>query len=403
MKTKIITLLLFTFLANFHLKAQNCAYSDLYGWATQGSGCTGGQGGSTVEVKTLSDLKTQASKSGKLIILVNGKINGSFSISSNKTVIGLPGSSVAGISISGQSNIIVRNLIVRQGKCDTYDDCKSGSDAVSLNNAKNVWLDHLDVADGQDGNCDITNGSDLVTVSWCKFSYTYEKEHAFSNLNGSADDLSGDVGKLNITFHHNWWADRIMERQPRVRYGKIHVANNLYTSQKANYLVGVGMTAKVLVEGNVMKATGTAISIFPNGSASDIVTRNNVGPADANTYNGTAFTPPYKMPIEDPSDALESILKSCAGATLADPRTVNSMEVEVIDEKMAIYPNPCRDVLHLTKGEELKGEIADLQGQRMMSFEQVADLDVSHLRPGMYFVRYQRGEEVFVAPIQKME
>ena len=59
-----------------------------------------------------------------------------------------------------------------------------------------VWLDHLDVLDGEDGNADITKKSDFVTISWTKFRYTDKsypsgtsgKSHRFSNLLGGSDN-----------------------------------------------------------------------------------------------------------------------------------------------------------------------------------------------------------------------
>ena len=97
--------------------------------------------------------------------------------------------------------------------------------------AQHVWFDHCDISDGTDGNLDITNGSDFVTISWTKFHYTPRTDpsgndstgaegHRFSNLIGSADNVPGDVGHLNITWHHDWWADNVNQRMPRSRPGR---------------------------------------------------------------------------------------------------------------------------------------------------------------------------------------
>jgi pectate lyase len=73
-----------------------------------------------------------------------------------------------------------------------------------------------------DGELDITNGSDLVTVSWNVF-----KEHSKTSLNGSSDTASGDNGKIRSTFHHNYFYN-VEERVPRDRFGKIDVYDNFY-------------------------------------------------------------------------------------------------------------------------------------------------------------------------------
>ena len=75
--------------------------------------------------------------------------------------------------------------------------------------------------------------------------------HHFSNLVGGGDQATGDAGHLRVTWHHNWWADNVVERQPRVRFGQNHLYNNLWTSNGDNYCVGVGFNSNVLTENNV--------------------------------------------------------------------------------------------------------------------------------------------------------
>src|SRR6185503_7659822 len=120
-----------------------------------------------------------------------------------------------------------RNLKVVGRNCqDAPQDCSAGEDAISVNGgAQHLWFDHLDVSDGSDGNLDITQGSDFVTVSWSKFSYSSMRTdpmagtsgHRFSNLVGASDTDPSDVNHLNITWHHNWWAQNVNQRMPRTR------------------------------------------------------------------------------------------------------------------------------------------------------------------------------------------
>ncbi len=62
--------------------------------------------------------------------------------------------------------------------------------------------------------------------------------------------MTGDRGRLRVTFHHNWWAEGVIERMPRVRFGEIHLFNNYYSSSGNNYAIGAGVEAKVVVESN---------------------------------------------------------------------------------------------------------------------------------------------------------
>ena len=128
---------------------------------------------------------------------------------------------------------------------DSPTDCSAGDDAVEVRGSHHVWFDHVDVSDGSDGNLDITQGSDYVTVSFSKFWYSGTgREHRFSNLIGSADNNPIDEGKLKVTWHHNWWAENADQRMPRTRYGLIHVFNNLYTSSNNSYCANAGFQAQ---------------------------------------------------------------------------------------------------------------------------------------------------------------
>jgi len=175
---------------------------------------------------------------------------------------------------NSRSNIIIRNLNFQ----DTMDcfpqwaptDGALGSwnslyDGISLRDTNNVWIDHntfedlttrdetLPLAFGvlfqvHDGLLDITNASDLVTVSWNRF-----RNHDKMMLIGSSDTAAADRGKLNVTLHHNLF-DGIGQRAPRVRFGQVHLYNNLFNvrdTAKYQYSFGVGVESQIFAEKNV--------------------------------------------------------------------------------------------------------------------------------------------------------
>ncbi len=291
------------------------------GWASQAGGTTGGAGGTEVTVNTMSQLQAEAKSSGKKVILIEkGIYTGKLTVSSDKTIIGKePGVLIKGsVVISKVNNVILRNFAVQGDRCNSYEECKDGDDAVGiLNNSHHVWLDHLDISDGQDGNCDITKGADFVTVTWCKFWYSYNKEHRFSNLISSADNVEGDKGKLNITYAYCWWADLVDQRQPRGRSGKVHVVNNLYTSQNASYACGPGVDIQMLIENNVFNNGGKAIEVFDGNPAPAFKSVGNIGTAkNINMNQGTVFTPPYTLSLKMEATEVESKVKASAGNTL---------------------------------------------------------------------------------------
>ena len=154
-------------------------------------------------------------------------------------MIGLPGSKLVSTdktaANSGNmymkrcSNIIVRNMTFEGPGAYDVD----GRDNFVVDNSTNIWVDHCEFRDGLDGNFDIKNAADLISVTWCKFIYFKKPtaggsggsdDHRFTNLIGSGDDATQDRGKLRITFQYCWWAEGCKARMPRVRFGKVHVA-----------------------------------------------------------------------------------------------------------------------------------------------------------------------------------
>lgn len=290
------------------------------GWASQAGGTTGGAGGTEVTVTTMSQLQAEAKSAGrKIIIVAKGTYTGALVITSDKSILGKePGVLIKGdVHISKQSNIILRNIAIQGNRCNSYDECKAGEDALSITESHHIWLDHLDISDGQDGNCDITQGSDYVTVTWCKFWYSYNKEHRFSNLIASADNVAVDKGKLNITYAYCWWADRVKQRQPRGRAGKVHVVNNLYTSSDADYACGPGVDIQMLIENNVFKNGGSAIKEHTGAPAPAWKSVGNIGSAkDIATNKGSVFTPPYTLSAKLTASEVEAKVRPAAGNTL---------------------------------------------------------------------------------------
>jgi pectate lyase len=284
------------------------------GWAAVAdlgvNGTTGGDGGEVVEVSTTAEFAEQTKLDGPRIILVNGVIGDGerVGIASNLSVIGLPGAEFhGGLRVSGSVNVVIRNLKIVGNNCaDSPEDCSGGADALSIgDSAHHVWVDHCDVSDGSDGNLDVNDGADYVTISWTKFSYSGLRPggHQFSNLVGSSDNEPGDAGRLRVTYHHDWWGQHIRERMPRVRYGAVHVFNSLYTARGNSYCVGVGVFANVLTEANVFFEVSDPIeSSSYSNDQSVVVSRQNlyVDASGENQDRGSdVFAPPYVYALDD--------------------------------------------------------------------------------------------------------
>ena len=216
-------------------------------------------------------------------------------IPANTTLFGLPGATIVGanLRVNNTNNVIIRNItFVDAQDCFPAWDPTDGAtgnwnsayDNLSLIGATHVWVDHCAFTDGDnpdsnqpvyfgrpfqvhDGELDITNGSDLVTVSWNRF-----VDHDKVMLIGSSDSSTLDPGKLRVTVHHNVFAN-VLQRSPRVRFGQVHVFNNFYQLPAANaygYSWGVGVQSQIFAENNFFMAgaidAGAFISRF-NGTA----------------------------------------------------------------------------------------------------------------------------------------
>lgn len=301
------------------------------GFATQNGGTTGGKGKSEVTVDNVTDLKAYAKAGNKIIYVKPGTYMGPIEVGSNVTIYGYQGAIIAqpttgsAMKLSGSTNVIIRNLKFKGVGAHDDDD----EDCLQVNHeSKNVWIDHVDVYDGHDGNLDITNASDYVTISWTKFSYTSASTgHQFSNLIGNSKTKTSDRGHLNVTIHHTWWADGVVERMPRVRFGKVHVANNLFDSKDASYCVRAAIEADIRIERNVFIGVQKALDLYTSDgaiTAAQMIENYEENVKKPQSGTGTAFKPSYSMSLTDVSTqakayALRDSIKLYAGATLPDP------------------------------------------------------------------------------------
>ena len=262
-----------------------------------------------------------------------------------------------GLFMVRASNIIIRNIYIKQPKAD------NGADAISMQKSNNIWVDHCTfesmnaTKDYEDGSCDITHGTYNVTVSWCHFIKTQK-----SCLVGHSNSETGDV-QIRATFHHNFF-DLSSSRHPRVRFGKVHVYNN-YFNEVSTYGVGSAYGALVLVEDNHFDGVKLPTDICtypakPSGSswvsnltgsvAGYLYERGNAfanKPSDANevypftnlsykAYNGEQLTTPYVYAdfkpeydyIVDEADALPAIVSSSSGTGKLSQFTKAPVEVD---------------------------------------------------------------------------
>lgn len=150
-----------------------------------------------------------------------------------------------GINIKRASNIIIRNIHFQ----DYYDDGIN----VGETETHHIWIDHCTVGhpttrpsnhEHPDGGIDIKNGASYVTVSWTLYRNSWK-----TGLVGHSDSNGGtDNGRLKVTYFGNYFYDT-NSRNPRVRFGEVHVLNNL-TEGVSLYGIAASNNSSVYAEGN---------------------------------------------------------------------------------------------------------------------------------------------------------
>jgi pectate lyase len=306
------------------------------GWATR-NGRTGGEvevtgGGDAtpVTVTSFDDLQAAAEGDDDRVIYIDGTVGDGWSgtsgdrleVGSNKTIVGIePGTELrAPIHIDDASNVIIRNLVI---KGPGSNDDQAWDNLSIEGSSKNIWIDHCEFWDGQDGNADVVKGADNVTFTWNIFGYEMDSDHNFSNLVASSDDEPESENKLNITLMFNHFTG-VAQRGPRCRYGNIHVVNNLYTTNglTSDYGISAGKDCKIITENNHFIGINTPIyTEHASGSAANEVIGNIFEDTDGNEEGyGTSFEVPYDYEdlLVDAED-VEALVEASAGATLESP------------------------------------------------------------------------------------
>lgn len=318
------------------------------GWGTVGGTITGSGNKNAVTVTSAADLVKAMSGTDAKTIYVKGTLvfSGQLAVqnAANKTVYGLPGSVLSNpvhtgsvdktgiLMIKNSRNIILRNLTFKGAGAYDID----GKDNLTLQNCQYMWVDHCDFQDGVDGNFDANNGSNNISVTWCRFRYLIKPwaggsggsdKHCFSDLWGGSDkNINKDGGNLNTTFANCWWDEGCIERMPRVRFGKIHIVNCLYSSSVASYCIGAAYRSNIYVENTAFTSRAAqknpwAVKATSSGYKDyNITVKGCYGASDTQSRSGSqAFFNPYFYYKYTPyaANLVESVVKSGAGATLS--------------------------------------------------------------------------------------
>jgi pectate lyase len=254
-----------------------------------GASATGGAGGTSVTVTTAANFKTYTESSTKYIITVSGTINlgsgVSVKVKSNKTIKGANTSAkIIGcldLGSGGVSNVIIQNLTITN----------PGGDGITVWSAKNIYITKCTVYDCGDGCIDVTQNTDNVTISWCKFYYTNPSAaHKFVSICGNVTPAG-----YHVTYHHNWFAQNCDQRMPSGSYCRAHLYNNYFSCSGNSYCTNVRTGGAMRVENNYYNAVKSPLYKEDNGIiySSGNTFNSCTGTAGYTGKDSNVFAPPY--------------------------------------------------------------------------------------------------------------
>jgi pectate lyase len=353
------------------------------GWATQSGGTTGGANAAAAQIYTVStkaalmaaivgtDPATgKANKKLPKIIKWVGTIDmtegkpytshsdqaarGEIKLQPNTTIIGVGANAYlpnGWFMVRKIDNVIIRNVKITN-PCDLAPKWDSGDgagnynsewDGMTVDGSTHVWIDHVWFTDApytddmeplgnkdkngvakhiqcHDGSLDVKNASDYVTVS-----NTIFEQHLKNTLVGQSDSNTEDEGHQTISFIGNLYRS-VGQRAPRVRFGKVHTANNYFVGSTTDpvypylYSIGTGLDSKVISDNNVFDIAGAAAGSCaavvknpntdnPEGNFKDVGSLvNGVALGGCTAPTAVGWTVPYTYPKLPTAQVKASVL-----------------------------------------------------------------------------------------------
>ncbi|NEW73418.1 pectin esterase [Streptomyces rapamycinicus] len=285
------------------------------------NGTYGGRNGRTVTVRTLADLEKYATAPEPYVIVVAAAITmdpkgKEIKVASDKTIVGsgTSGQIVGGGFFLGQGvhNVIIRNLTIRDSYEGTWNDKEHDWDAIQMDGAHHVWIDHNELRHMADGLIDSRKDTTYLTVSWNRLQRNNKSFGIGWTENTTAD----------ITIHHNWFRESEQRNPSADNIAHAHLYNNYLqddpgtdiNSSYGNYARG---NTRMVLENSYFQ--GFKNPVIKDATAT-LVQRGNVfvNTSGRNESGGTAFDPKASYSYSlDPADRVPSIVGSGSGPSSA--------------------------------------------------------------------------------------
>ncbi|KAK0668769.1 pectin lyase fold/virulence factor [Cercophora samala] len=234
--------------------ACNIGYCSVFG-AT-----IGGWGAEHNYVKTVDEFTAAVAGTEVGVVIVDAAIKAEdiqVAVGSSKTIIGTPGSCM--LLLKDSRNVIVRNLAIANTKAD----------AITVENGRSIWLDHLDISASGGKLLAINSGSDYISISHNKFhSFSHASEPAVTI--GHPESSPAETNdKLHITFARNHFVN--VTNALSFQSGTGHVFNSFFEKPQRGLDIGDG--GKVLLERSVFDGIGTANAVYSSDGRGYVTTK----------------------------------------------------------------------------------------------------------------------------------
>jgi pectate lyase len=276
---------------------------------------TGGAGGQTVTATTQEQLNQYVTSTQAYIIKVPGTITISpkgteLRVASNKTIVGVgtSGQIVGGgfFLKAGVSNVIIRNLTIRDTLMPEDDpgDDSYDYDAIQIDTADHIWIDHNRLTRMNDGLLDSRKDTTNLTVSWNHFA---DNNKTFGI--GWTDNVTAQM-----TIHHNWFQNTRTRNPSADNIANAHFYNN-FLQNNTTYGHYVRGLTKAVVENSYFDTVRNPYYV----EAGELVQRGNIvvnSTWDAGKVKekGAAFNPSsfYSYTLDNAAD-VPALLRTYSG------------------------------------------------------------------------------------------
>ncbi|MER5737173.1 MULTISPECIES: pectinesterase family protein [unclassified Streptomyces] len=290
------------------------------------NGTYGGRDGRTVLATTLADLEKYATAPEPYTVVVRGTITmvpkgREIKVASDKTIVGegTTGHLVGGGFFlgTGVHNVIIRNLTIRDSSEGIWNDDEHDYDAIQMDGAHHVWIDHNSLRNQADGLIDSRKDTTYVTISWNRLSDNNKTLGIGWTPNTTAA----------LTLHHNWMYETQQRNPSADNAARAHLYNNYLQDDPAgpvavaygNYARGA--TRMVLensyFEGirNPVTKDATAALVQRGNVFDGTAGRNESGP---DSSGAGAFDPAAAYPYAlDPASEVPALVTAGAGPRAA--------------------------------------------------------------------------------------